>query len=190
MRDRLEDLDENQLFALYAEGHVQAFDLFYKKMSSKIWSFIKRRIVSTAKAEDIYQEVWSKIHRSREQYDAKFPVMPWIFTIARSVLYDNLRSVERNPETLIGDEALGRAVDHSSMVHDQEVKADQKQNEKLDESLKDRLLVLTEDQKQLVDLRYQQDLGFDEIADQLGLSEANVRQKISRLFKVLRRRIS
>jgi len=183
-------LNDDQLFALYVQGDLLAFDLFYKKMSPKIWGFIKRRIVSVAIAEDVYQEVWSKIHRSREQYDAKHPVMPWVFTIARSVLYDSFRAVERNHENLVGDKVMSRAIDQSSMAQAQmnvsQDQSDQKRNDKIAKSLS----ALTADQKQLVDLRYRQELGFDEIAVSLGLSEANVRQKISRLFKVLRRRMT
>lgn len=174
-------LSDGALFDLYCKGDLAAFDCYYEKMSPKIWGFVKKRIQSTAHAEDIYQEVWLKIHRSREQYDPKYPVNPWVFTIVRSVLYDGLRVVQRNKEHLVEEEVMDQKIAQASMENDKKSSAPD-----WDHGLGN----LTAEQKNMIELRYLKDWSFGEIAKSLGLSEDNTRQKISRIVKKLRGRFA
>ncbi len=179
MRKDFQHLTDEALFQLYRKGEVAAFDLFYERLSPRIWGFLRKRTVSQALAEDLYQEVWSKIHRSKEQYDHKFPVAPWIFTIARSVLYDGLRGIQRNNEVAVGEESLSRASDLTSF----------EESTKLDSpDLEVALAALSPEQKEIIKLRYQKEWSFGEIASSLGLSEDSVRKRISRILKELRGR--
>ncbi len=180
MASQYENLENEALFELYRKGDLAAFDHFYERMSPKIWGFIKKKIESTAHAEDIYQEVWSKVHRSKEQYDSKFPLNPWVFTIARSVLFDQLRHVQRNREALLDEENMDQKISEASL------KAEASE---LTFDWESKLASLTPEQREIIQLRYLKDWSFAEIAKSLGLNEDNVRQKISRIVKRIRGRL-
>ena len=183
-------LSDESLFELYREGETAAFDLYYERVSPRIFGFIKRRVESKALAEEIFQEVWMKIHRARDQYDSKFPLNPWIFTVVRSVLFDGLRSMSRKKELFLEVKELGQKIDEKSM--ETSIQAGVEENAKVFfEALQNEMSEeLTLEQKKLIDLRYLSDWSFDEIARSLGLSEENVRQKISRSLRKLRRRLA
>ena len=179
MKFHYRNLGDEALFDLYCKGEVAAFDVYYERVSPKIWGYIKKRIQSDSLAEDIYQDTWSKIHRSREQYDQKFPINPWVFTIVRTVLYDGLRSIQRNKEVLPEEATMNQIIDQASI---------EKDSWQVSPDLDLKLAGLTPEQKNMIELRYLKDWSFDEIAISLDLNEDNVRQKISRIIKKIRRR--
>lgn len=175
-------LTNEALFDLYCKGDLAAFDGYYARVSPKMWGFIKRRVPTVAQAEDIYQEVWIKVHRSRDQYDPKYPINPWVFTIARSVLYDGLRLVQRTKEQSVEDSVLEQKLNQASVDSAGETTT----MPDWDQQFVD----LSPDQKNMIELRYLKEWSFDEIAKSLGLNEDNVRQKISRIVRKLRRRVA
>ena len=176
------NLNDEALFELYRQGELGAFDLYYERTSPKIWGYIRKHTNSNALAEDIYQEAWAKVHRSREQYDSKYPINPWVFTIVRSVLYDAFRSLKRKDsnEILLEPESMNHAVEQAS-VH-----TDIRQPT---QDLEHLLGQLAPGQKELLELRYLKEWSFEEIAKSLVLNEVNIRQKISRILKQTRRRL-
>ena len=74
------------------------------RLLSKIWLCAFRRHFSGTSAarglgrndpEDLLQDCWIRIHRSRHTYRASEPVMPWIYAIARHTRLDAYRKQRR-----------------------------------------------------------------------------------------------
>lgn len=167
----LENLTDEELMVMYQNGAENAFQILYIRHSSKVFGFLKSRIRQTEKMTDIYQEVFIKIHKSKHLYNKTLPVLPWIFTITKSVMIDELRKDRKSK--LIDDfdiDKIPALVSESIFIGEAEALI---QN-------------LPEAQKVALQMRYVDDKTFQEIAKSLKTSPMNVRQIVSRGIKRLK----
>lgn len=170
------DQTDEDLMAMYQDGSEEAFRALYARHSRKIFGYLKTRSQSEQEATDLFQEVFVKIHRSKQLYNRSLPVLPWIFSVTHSVLVDGLRKVSRKKE-----------------VYD--FNFDQlaaKEIAETDGHLAIRPLIgtLPNNQQVAVQMRYLDEKTFEEIAEHLKTSPMNVRQIISRAVKNLKRIVS
>lgn len=78
---------------------MAAFVSLYAALSSSLLGYLLALARDRARAEDLLQETFLQIHRSRRAYRADLPVGPWVFTIARHVWLMDLRARGRRPLT-------------------------------------------------------------------------------------------
>ncbi len=166
----LNEQTDEQLMKLYQDGNEEAFRALYGRHSNKIYGFIKKRVGNKEKVAEIYQEVFVKIHKSKALYNETFPVLPWLFTVTKSVLLDELRK-EKKYEVL-DMEAVERAV--ALQVFEPNINAGAM------------IRQLSDIQKQAIEMRYVNDRTFEQIAESLNVKPSNARQIVSRGIKRLR----
>lgn len=158
-----ETASDEELMRVYRQGHERAFNLLFRRHSGRVYGYLARRLANRSQVDDVFQTVFMKLHRSRDHYDPSFPFQAWLFSIARSSLIDHLRAQkakDENPLQGPGEEPVAAAA--------------------ID------LSVLPQAQRRALELRYDEDLTFDEIAEKLQTSPSNVRQLVSRGIKALR----
>ena len=101
------------LMAAYQAGNEGAFSQLFERHSPSVYGFLVRRVGDSALAEDLYQEVFLRVHRGRHTYDARRPFRAWLFGIAHNLLTDALRRRGRTTETTsleqLVDDGGGRA---------------------------------------------------------------------------------
>jgi RNA polymerase sigma-70 factor (ECF subfamily) len=106
----------------YQRGEEAAIEELVRRLSPGLLRFFSFSQISKAEAEDLLQNCWLRIHRSRHTYRAPEPVLPWIFAIARHTRLDGYRRRQRrmSREVLVADppesppsapEATGSGVD-------------------------------------------------------------------------------
>lgn len=147
----------------------EAFLEIYKRLSPKVLGYLRRKGLSSAEAEDVTQEVFTKLHRNRHQIEPQLPLSPWVFAIARNAMVDHLRKKRHEEIPLL-------EIDQAEETT-QDAKVD---FEELTKDLPERL-------KKVINWRYVEDLSFDEIATRLEGSEQNARQLVSRAVRSLRK---
>lgn len=168
-----DDWSNEMLMNAYAQGDGVAFGVLYGRTSAKVYGYLNRRLKDRSVVDDVFQGTYLKLHDHRSMYDSKFPFEPWLFTICRSVLIDVCRKRGRSLEDLHSDAA------------DSELIAAPIAEVTASGGLPD-LKGLPEHQRRAIELRYLEELSFDEIAARLETSPANVRQMISSAVKRLR----
>ena len=165
----LKMLTDEELVVVYAQGNNSAFDILLNRHKDTVYSYIYFIVRNKELAEDIFQETFVKaivtIKQGRYTENGKFRA--WISRIAHNLIIDNYRQ-EKNEQTISNDEC----------------EVDLFNNQKLsdgtieDEMIKSQILMdvkklieyLPENQKEVLLLRYYQDLSFKEIADITGVS--------------------
>ena len=100
MSEQHQDLggDERALcdsMAGYQEGHLEAFEHLYAALEHELRAFFRRQWQDAAHIEDLLQETFLQIHRSRRGYLRGRPVRPWVYAIARRVVLMHARRVRR-----------------------------------------------------------------------------------------------
>src|SRR5579863_6378547 len=83
------------LMALYQQADASAAAALVDLLSPQLYRFFASQMGSTNEAEDMFQEVWLRIHRVRHTYRPGEPVLPWVYAIARRVRVDSYRRTRR-----------------------------------------------------------------------------------------------
>jgi RNA polymerase sigma-70 factor (ECF subfamily) len=162
-------LTDEELVIVYAQGNNTAFDILLNRHQSNVYSYIYFIVRNRELTEDIFQETFVKaimtIKQGRYTENGKFRA--WINRIAHNLIIDNYRQ-EKNEQTISNDECeidlfnnykLSEGTIEDEMVKDQILS-----------DVKKLVNYLPENQKEVLILRYYQDLSFKEIADITGVS--------------------
>ena len=165
-------LSDEELMKDYQKGNEMAFATLYSRHSPRVYGYLLKRLRDKAFADDVFQAVFLKIHQSRKSYDPSLLFGPWLFSVCKSVMIDSLRKRNRT---------LGM-LDDSHSGHIETFAAEAPIPSAAIPSLDD----LPEVQRRAVELRYGNDLSFEEIAKQLETTPSNVRQLTSRAVRKLK----
>lgn len=159
---------DEELMVAYQLGEAEAFEELYSRHSRKVLGYLRKKVRSEAFARDIFQATFLKLHRSSGRYNPSFPFVPWLFTICRSELLDALKKPHMSQESLMAEVPEQSGLPPAG--------------EKPEISLQS----LPATQREAMELRYEKDFSFEEIASALETSPANARQLVSRALRSLR----
>jgi RNA polymerase sigma-70 factor (ECF subfamily) len=160
--------------ARYADGDACAFDELFRRYEPRAYAFFLKRTASPERAQDLYQELFLRIHRARDRYDAERPFAPWLFQIAHRLWVDDQRRAYRSYEVPIGErEPLAERSGSEQQVGDREV-------------LGQTLAALSREERYVLVSSKLEGVGYPELAAQLGKSVEAVRKLASRALQRLR----
>ncbi len=167
--DNLKQMTDDVLVSLYLQGNNSAFDILLNRHKDRLFNYIYFIVRSKEVAEDIFQETFVKVittlQQGRYTNDGKFSA--WITRIAHNLVIDQFRA-ERSENIISNDES------EIDLLNDAKLVEGNIENKLVNEQvLKDvRALVdeLPDCQREVVFMRYYQDLSFKEIADITGVS--------------------
>ena len=165
----MKNLSDEALVCLFAQGKNEAFDELLYRHQKKLFGYIMMFVHNREVAEDIFQETFVKaivtLQQGRYTNDGKFAA--WITRIAHNLVIDQFR-IERNENAISNDET------EVDLLNDARLSEGTIENRMVNEQvLADvRMLVdeLPDCQREVVFMRYYQDLSFKDIADITGVS--------------------
>ena len=167
--ENLNQLTDDMLVALYSKGENKAFDELLSRYQSKLFNYIYFVVRNQEQAEDIFQETFVKaivtIQQGRYTADGRFGA--WLTRIAHNLVIDSFRQ-ERNENTVSNDESEVDLFNNADLCDD-----NIEMQMVNDQTLADvRRLVdaLPDNQREVIYMRFYQDLSFKEIADITGVS--------------------
>ena len=167
--ENLKQMTDDMLVTLYLGGNNSAFDTLLSRHQDRLFNYIYFIVRSKEVAEDIFQETFVKaivtLQQGRYTNDGKFAA--WITRIAHNLVIDQFR-IERNENTVSNDET------EIDLLNNAKLPEGNIENRMVNEQvLKDvRMLIdeLPDCQREVVFMRYYQDMSFKEIADITGVS--------------------
>ncbi len=163
-------LTDEQLVSAYAVGDNNAFDQLLKRHKARLFNFILSMVKDSDLADDIFQETFVKaivtIRQGRYNDQGKF--IAWIYRIARNLIIDSYRQDKVENQLSTDDEngvnLLNRSEFSEGTVEDTLI------GMQIEEDLRALVTELPESQRQVVDMRFYQNLSFKEIAALTGVS--------------------
>ena len=96
---RLNDAD---LLDRYEAGQEGAFRELVERYKNGLYAFLRHFLNRRDMIEDVFQETFMQLFISRESFDARRPLRPWLFTIAANKAKDALRRWQRTSAVPIG----------------------------------------------------------------------------------------
>jgi RNA polymerase sigma-70 factor (ECF subfamily) len=79
----------------YQCGDGDAAAKLVRRLSPLLWRYFETPYIDRSEIEDLLQNCWMRIHRSRHTYRPADPLLPWIFAIARHTKLDAYRQRRR-----------------------------------------------------------------------------------------------
>ncbi len=84
-----------QLMERYCDGDVVAFRMLYQVLAPRLLGYLARMTRDRAVADDLLQQTFLKVHRSRAAYVRGADPTPWIYAIAHRTFLDEARRTKR-----------------------------------------------------------------------------------------------
>lgn len=99
------DCEERGLLVRHVSGDAKAFPELITAFRAQVYSFLVRLGVEAEARDDLFQEIFLKVHNSASKYQATMPLRPWIFTIVANTARSHFRKVKVR-EVITGDEKI------------------------------------------------------------------------------------
>ncbi len=169
-------------------GDEAAFNYLVQKYRRAMVSFMYRMAHNSAAAEDLAQEVFLRVYRSREKYEANAKFTTWLYRIATNLAVNHARDTrhERAENTVSLDEPdteTGTTVDlpdESLSVEENIVRRERML------AIRQKVQALPERQKMAVLMHKYQQMDYRQIAEVLKLSESATKSLLFRAYETLR----
>jgi len=172
-------------------GDQSAFDYLVQKYRRPLVSFMYRMARNTASAEDLAQEVFLRVYRSRATYEASAKFTTWLYRIATNLAVNHARDTRHErPEVTISldepDEDTGSTLD----VADSTITAEEAlvRRERM-LAIRSKVEALPERQKMAVVMHKYQQMDYKQIAEVLKLSESATKSLLFRAYQTLREQL-
>jgi len=178
MKEPLEQNDQ-YLILKATQGESEAFGLLFDKYSDKIYRFIYYKVASKELAEDLSSQCFLKAWEQIVAGQKVNSFQAWVYKIARNLVVDYYRTREREELPLIYQEAEEES---NAPKLNPEDNLNPEELEKL-------LLNLRSEVREIVILKYIEELSIKEIAKIVDKSAGNVRVILHRALKDLQDKI-
>ena len=89
--------DDSALMARYARGDLAAFTQLYEHHKASLYRYLLRLARDHAAADDLFQEVWSRVIASRERYEPRAKFSTFLFSIGHNCFIDYCRRSAHSP---------------------------------------------------------------------------------------------
>ena len=178
-----------ELMLRVKEGDGASFALLLDKHRSSVVHFLYRMIQNQAIAEELAQEVFLRVYRSRATYEATAKFTTWLFRIATHLALNSLRDGKH--------ERMHERLDHDSF--DQPVKQVSDTRPSVEQSMvyqaklaevRRAIAMLPEKQRAAVLLHKYEEMEYTQIARVLNCSESAVKSLLFRAYETLRARLA
>lgn len=167
--ENLAQRTDDELVELFMSGHDEAFDTLLARYQDRLYSYISRTIRNKDLADDLFQETFVKVVMTLRQgrYTGYGKFFSWLTRIAHNLLVDIFRD-ERGEQTIYEEEAELSIFDKLTLV-DRSRESDIV-NEQVLRDVRRLMDFLPEPQREVVFMRFYQELSFKEISDITGVS--------------------
>jgi RNA polymerase sigma-70 factor, ECF subfamily len=159
----------------YQGGSLEAFQELYAQVAPGVRGYLLHLAAGSEIADDLLQETFLQMHRSRAAYNPKYAVRPWVFGLARNVFLMNRRAARR----------WARVHESREDLPEFPVLPEGDRLGSKDE-IRRCIANLGPDQAEALLLHHEWGFSFEEIAGMLGISAAAARARASRGMAELR----
>lgn len=167
--------DEKHLVEQAKSGDAEAFGQLYDACIDRVYRFIFFRVSDEPTAEDLTSQVFLKAWQNLGRYQPKGPFLAWLYAIARNTVIDHYRT---HKQTVSLDEAAPIAAKDDKLDDLIELKFEVN-------SLQESLQYLTEEQQEVITLKFIAEYDTDQIARKMGKSEGAIRALQMRALQAL-----
>jgi len=181
-------LSDAEIMLRVREGDDSGFSILIEKYRKQIVHFMFRMSRNQAVAEELAQEVFLRVYRSRQTYRAEAKFSTWLYRIATNLGVNHARDTkyERTAQNVYLDQPdpeTGTSPDvaDSTPSVEQELVREERMN-----AIRKHVMALPERQRSAVLMHKYQEMDYKEIGEVLKLSESATKSLLFRAYQTLR----
>lgn len=174
---------------LYQQGETGAFDILYMRHHTGVYSYVMHWVKDPSVAEELLQDIFLKVIRSSKRYKPTAKFRTWLYQIARNQCIDHLRKAKHRKTVTLNpgdDNGEGNPIEEriASDSPDQEHEVYKK---RIRELLKEGIGTLPQEQRDVLLLREDAELAFNDIAEILDCPVNTVKSRMRYALQHLNR---
>jgi len=163
---------DEELMLRYRDGDIDAFEILYRRYEKPLFDFIYRMVMNPSEAENLYQETFYRVIRSKKKYKVTAQFKTWLFQIAINLCRDRLRRMKHRSHlslnALVTSQNNG-GVEYQEFISDPSSDLDKYvESEELVSLIKGAIASLSEKERLVFVMKEYQGMKFSEIADILN----------------------
>jgi RNA polymerase sigma-70 factor (ECF subfamily) len=167
--------EDAQLMLAYAGGEMRAFETLYSRHRGALYRYLMRQARDNEVANDLFQEVWSRVVVNRARYEPRAKFRTFLFTLAHNCFIDHCRRVRARPAGLVVEDA-----DAADLLPADDELLPERALERNEGSLRYRsaLAALPAEQRDVYLLHEESDLSLEEIARVTGVGAETAKSRL------------
>jgi RNA polymerase sigma-70 factor, ECF subfamily len=184
-------MEDSEIMLQLRAGDMAAFDYLLNKYRRPIIHFMYRMVHNESVAEELAQEVFLRVYRSRETYRAEARFSTWLYRIATNLGVNHARDTrhERAASTIYLDEPdseTGSTPDVADMTPSAETNILRRERMA---AIREHVMALPERQQMAVLMHKYEGMDYKQIGDVLKLSESATKSLLFRAYQTLREKL-
>ncbi len=162
--------EDSALMLRYRDGDADAFETLYRRHNDALYRYLLRLCRHRDTAEDLFQDVWGKIIKSRDRYRPTAKFTTFLYRVAHNCFIDHLRKTKRHGSTadIDPDTQASAATDAADEAERQLARR------RLEAALRD----LPDEQRDVFLLFEEADMSLDEIAAVTGVNRETAKSRL------------
>src|SRR5262245_44717234 len=175
--------EDSALMLRYASGELGAFNQLYERHKAALYRYLLRHTRRREAADDLFQEVWSRVIASRARYQPLAKFTTFLFSIAHNCFIDSCRRAGSAPTAQADD-----LEDHEHALVDSDHRGPEREAQSLQiaERLRAALARLPDEQREVFLLHEEGGLSLDEIAELTGVGMETAKSRLRYALAKLR----
>ncbi|MDX1618001.1 MAG: sigma-70 family RNA polymerase sigma factor [Balneolaceae bacterium] len=179
-RRQLQERSDEDLMEYFQAGYEEGFNLLVNRYEDRLHNFLYRYTHDHQDCEDLVQETFLRVYRSRHSYERIAKFSTWMYTIALN-LAKSLYKKKKRMTTITIHKDPADSDDRPMELEDTGILQDDSLHEKMCiDKLENALMELNEDFREVVVLRDIQQLAYEEIAELTDIPMGTVKSRINR----------
>jgi len=162
--------EDSALMLRYKDGDVKAFETLYRRHNDSLYRYLLRLSQNRDTAEDVFQEVWSKIIKARHRYRPTAKFTTFLYRVAHNCFIDYVRKNKRHMvNSSIDPDCSPNPGDEPDLEVEKSLA-----RQRLDAALS----TLPDEQRDAFLLHEEAGLGIDTIAQVTGVNRETVKSRL------------
>lgn len=169
------DDEDAQLMLAYARGEMRAFETLYSRHRAALYRYLVRQCRDGEVANDLFQEVWSRVVVNRARYEPRAKFRTFLFTLAHNCFIDHCRRVRARPTGPVVEDA-----DAADLLPADESSLPERALERSEDARRYRaaLASLPAEQRDVYLLHEESELSLEEIARVTGVGAETAKSRL------------
>jgi RNA polymerase sigma-70 factor, ECF subfamily len=167
--------DDAQLMLAYANGDMHAFETLYARHRAALYRYLTRQARDGEVANDLFQEVWSRIIVNRARYEPRAKFRTFLFTLAHNCFIDHCRRGKSRPTGTNVEDADAADL----LAADEDTRPDRTlERDEATRRYRAALATLPAEQRDVYLLHEESDLSLEEIARVTGVGTETAKSRL------------
>jgi len=169
------EITDEELMLGYRDGDSHAFEKLYLKHKGGLYRYFLQKCGNASIAEELFQDVWMKLIKARENYEVKAKFSTWLYQMARNHFIDHYR--KHSISVSMNQPIQGNELENIPAVNNQQPEQ-QVEYQQRAETLLQLISALPDEQREAFLLREEADMSLAEIAEVTGVNIETAKSRL------------